>query len=605
VGVGLGNVGSGASWRQALWVGCAMTPMSSIALLIASQFVVASPSTGHLIARVALPAILLMEVLGAVIATVAIYRAGEAPNPGPRCCARPQRRPRMSLEAFHHSEPLTLGVELELQLVNTHDYDLAPYAEDMLRLMKKTPLPGSVVPEMTNSMIEISTGICHSASEVLGQLSPIRDALVKSADKLNIAVVGGGTHPFQQWHERRIYDKPRFRELSELYGYLSKQFTIFGQHVHIGCPDADAALLMLHRMSRYIPHFIALSASSPYVQGQDTAFDSARLNSVFAFPLSGRAPFVLTWDDFTTYFDKMTRTGVVKSMKDFYWDIRPKPEFGTIEIRVFDTPLTIERAAALAGFVQSLGAWFLAEQPFMPKKTTTSSTPTTASRPAALAWTRCTWTRPRATTCRCASTSCMTMDQHRRTRRGARRLERAAPAAHRSQAGQNDARWLRERQREEQLLAEVSRQAALRFRGAAAEQAATAPTRHRTIRPMGEFDLIARYFTRPVRRAALGVGDDCALLAPAPRHAAGHLQRHAGRRPPLLCRRGPRAPGPQGPGRQPVGPGGLRRPAAGFTLALALPGPMRPGCRLFARACWRWPTRTAASWWAATPRRAR
>ena len=190
---------------------------------------------------------------------------------------------------------------------------------------------------------------------------------MQSADKLNIAVVGGGTHPFQQWHERRIYDKPRFRELSELYGYLSKQFTIFGQHVHIGCPDADAALLMLHRMSRYIPHFIALSASSPFVQGQDTQFDSARLNSVFAFPLSGRAPFTLTLGRVrATTSTKMTRTGVVKSMKDFYWDIRPKPEFGTIEIRVFDTPLTVERAAALAGYVQSLAAWFLQEQPFMP-----------------------------------------------------------------------------------------------------------------------------------------------------------------------------------------------------------------------------------------------
>ena len=200
----------------------------------------------------------------------------------------------MSLEAFQKSEALSLGVELELQLVNTHDFDLAPYAEDMLRMMSKIRLPGAVVPEMTSSMIEISTGVCHSSAEVLSQLTQIRDALVKCADKLNIAVVGGGTHPFQQWHERRIYDKPRFRELSELYGYLSKQFTIFGQHVHVGCPDADTALLTLHRMSRYIPHFIALSASSPYVQGQDTAFDSARLNSVFAFPLSGRAPFALT-----------------------------------------------------------------------------------------------------------------------------------------------------------------------------------------------------------------------------------------------------------------------------------------------------------------------
>lgn len=370
----------------------------------------------------------------------------------------------MGLEAFHHSEPLTLGVELELQLLNTHDYNLAPYAQDMLRLMAKTPLPGSVVPEMTSSMIEISTAICHSASEVLGQLMPIRDALVRNADKLNIAIAGGGTHPFQKWHEQRIYDKPRFRELSDLYGYLAQQFTIFGQHVHIGCPNADAALLMLHRMSRYIPHFIALSASSPYVQGQDTAFDSARLNSVFAFPLSGRAPCVLTWGEFEHYFDKMTDTGVVKSMKDFYWDIRPKPEFGTIEIRVFDTPLTIERAAALAGYVQSLAAWFLDTQPFMPAEDD-----------------YLVYTYNRFQACRfgldavyvdpatghhqpLAEHILHTMDQvaEHAARQG------AAPALHLLrtdvEAGQNDARWLRECQREEQLLAEVSRQAAQKFR---------------------------------------------------------------------------------------------------------------------------------------------
>ena len=311
----------------------------------------------------------------------------------------------MPLEHFSPSLPLTLGVELELQLVNTHDYNLAPYAMDMLRLMEKQQLPGSVVPEMTRSMIEVSTGICHSASEVLSQLTPIRNALVQCADKLNIAVVGGGTHPFQEWHQQRIYDKPRFHELSALYGYLTKQFTIFGQHIHIGCPDADAALLMLHRMSRYIPHFIALSASSPFVQGHDTAFDSARLNSVFAFPLSGRAPCVLTWQAFEAYFDKMTATGVVKSMKDFYWDIRPKPEFGTIEIRVFDTPLTIERAAALAGYVQSLAAWMLDTQPFVPRKMTIWSTPTTAFRPAASGWKPCMWSPAAASTFRWPSTS--------------------------------------------------------------------------------------------------------------------------------------------------------------------------------------------------------
>ena len=371
----------------------------------------------------------------------------------------------MSLEAFQKSKALSLGVELELQLVNTHDYDLAPYAEDMLRIMAKTSLPGAVVPEMTSSMIEISTGVCQSSSEVLGQLSQIRDALVKSADKLNIAVVGGGTHPFQQWHERRIYDKPRFRELSELYGYLSKQFTIFGQHVHVGCPDADTALLTLHRMSRYIPHFIALSASSPYVQGQDTAFDSARLNSVFAFPLSGRAPFALTWADFTLYFDKMTHTGVVKSMKDFYWDIRPKPEFGTIEIRVFDTPLTVERAAALSGFVQSLASWFMTDQPFMPTEDD-----------------YLVYTYNRFQACRFgldavyvdpATGSHMPLRQHilltfqkiepHAAINGASAFLQMLKSS--VERNENDARWLRERQAEEHLLAEVIRQAAQRFRG--------------------------------------------------------------------------------------------------------------------------------------------
>lgn len=371
----------------------------------------------------------------------------------------------MALEPFSQSAALSLGVELELQLVNTNDYDLAPYSDDMLRLMAKVPLPGSVVPEMTSSMIEISTGVCHSSAEVLGQLTQIRDALVKSADKLNIAVTGGGTHPFQMWHEQRIYDKPRFRELSELYGYLSKQFTIFGQHVHVGCPDADTALLLLHRMSRYIPHFIALSASSPYVQAQDTAFDSARLNSVFAFPLSGRAPFALTWDEFSTYFDKMTHTGVVKSMKDFYWDIRPKPEFGTIEIRVFDTPLTVGRAAALAAYVQSLASWLLEEDPFMPAEDD-----------------YLVYTYNRFQACRFgleavyvdpATGEHMALRDHilatmARIHPHIQKLS-ASAGVHLLRAsvelGNNDARWLRERQGQERLLAEVVRQSAQKFRG--------------------------------------------------------------------------------------------------------------------------------------------
>lgn len=261
----------------------------------------------------------------------------------------------MPLESFKASDALTLGVELELQIVNTYDHDLSSSADDLLELLGRAPFPGVVTPEMTQSMIEVATGIHTAHDALLMQLRAIRDTLVQAGDRLNVGIAGGGTHPFQRWFEQRIFSKPRFQQLSGLYGYLAKQFTVFGQHVHVGCASADDALFLLHALNRYVPHFIALSASSPFSQGVDTLFDSARLNSVFAFPLSGRAPFVLSWDTFAhDYFTKMESTGVVKSMKDFYWDIRPKPEYGTIELRVCDTPLTVERAAGLACYLQAL-----------------------------------------------------------------------------------------------------------------------------------------------------------------------------------------------------------------------------------------------------------
>jgi carboxylate-amine ligase len=261
----------------------------------------------------------------------------------------------MPLDAFNPSAPLTFGVELELQLVNLSDFNLTAASPDLMHLLERKPFPGNVTPEITESMIEINSSVHTSYGPLLAELTEIRDTLVAASDTLNIGIAGGGTHPFQHWSDQRISAKPRYEYLSQLYGYLAKQFTVFGQHVHIGCANGDDAMYLLHALNRYLPHFIALSASSPFVQGHDSLFESARLNSVFAFPMSGRAPFTLSWQEFTdVYFAKMERTNIIKSMKDFYWDLRPKPEFGTIELRVCDTPLTVERAAALAAYLQAL-----------------------------------------------------------------------------------------------------------------------------------------------------------------------------------------------------------------------------------------------------------
>lgn len=274
----------------------------------------------------------------------------------------------MPLEAFKPSGILSLGVELELQILASHNCDLTRGASDLLRLIERHPHPGEIKPEITESMVEINTSIHQGFESLVGELRELRNLVVAAADKLNLRICGGGAHPFQHWEERTIYDSARFHFLSDLYGYLAKQFTVFGQHVHIGCSGGDEALYLLHSLSRYVPHFIALTASSPFYQGVDTAFDSSRLNAVFAFPLSGRAPFVLRWNQFEDYFAKMQSLGIVASMKDFYWDIRPKPEFGTIEVRVCDTPLTVERAAAVACYVQALCRYLLVERPRPPRE---------------------------------------------------------------------------------------------------------------------------------------------------------------------------------------------------------------------------------------------
>ncbi|HEU5283025.1 MAG TPA: YbdK family carboxylate-amine ligase [Burkholderiales bacterium] len=260
----------------------------------------------------------------------------------------------MSALEFRRSEPFTVGIELELQIVNRRDFDLCGAAADLLPLVAKRLQSGEVKPEITQSMLEISTSVHRVHADMLAELRGLRDAVTHQAGRLNLGITGGGAHPFQRWTDRRIFAAPRFHHLSELYGYLAKQFTVFGQHIHIGCENGDRAIGLIHAMSRYIPHFIALSASSPFLQGVDTAFESARLNSVNAFPLSGHLPPVRTWAEFEAYFDSMRELKVVSSMKDFYWDIRPKPEYGTIEVRVCDTPLTVERAAALAAFGQAL-----------------------------------------------------------------------------------------------------------------------------------------------------------------------------------------------------------------------------------------------------------
>jgi carboxylate-amine ligase len=265
-------------------------------------------------------------------------------------------------EQFKASAPLTIGVELELQLVRPQDMDLARGAADLLARLERRKIPGAVKPEITESMIELNSSVHTRCGALLEELEAARRTMHEEAGVLNLAICGGGSHPFHDWSDRRIFPDERFRSILDRYGYLAKQFTVFGQHIHVGCASGDDAIHLTHMLTRYVPHFIALSAASPFYQGQDTSFQSSRLTAVSAFPLAGHIPFVRDWAEFVEFFSRMKGFDIVASMKDFYWDIRPKPGYGTVEIRVCDTPLTARRAALLAGYAQALAAWHFSER---------------------------------------------------------------------------------------------------------------------------------------------------------------------------------------------------------------------------------------------------
>jgi carboxylate-amine ligase len=259
------------------------------------------------------------------------------------------------LPPFTESRLGTMGIELELMVLDRLTYDLLPAAPDILRLLDMQDKQWVATPEITTSMLEVATSILDGYAPAAAQIEEIRACVQRAAFQVGAAISGGGAHPFQKWNEQRIYPHARYRETAKKFGYLAKMFTVFGMHVHIGVPDADEAIRICAWLTQRAPLFIALSANSPCWQGEDSGFCSARSNVVGAFPMSGTMPsHIRSWDDFSAHFARLAGHGIVNSIKDFYWDVRPKPEYGTVELRVLDTPLHPAYAAALGSYAREL-----------------------------------------------------------------------------------------------------------------------------------------------------------------------------------------------------------------------------------------------------------
>lgn len=258
--------------------------------------------------------------------------------------------------AFKGSPKPTIGVEVEVQLIDPATLDLKPAAVPILQEAKGISSL-RVKSELTQAMVEINTDICHTVAEVEQDLQKQFLKLSELAKKCGAELVVSGTHPFQNWRERQIYPTERYRQIIDKFQWVARRLTIFGLHVHIGIKDGDRAIAVINALINYIPHLLALSASSPFWQGYDTGLQSVRVAVFESLPLGGLPYYLVDWKEFQKYFEALSSTGTIQGIKDIYWDIRPHFDFGTVEVRICDGLPTLKETLALAALIQCLVVW--------------------------------------------------------------------------------------------------------------------------------------------------------------------------------------------------------------------------------------------------------
>jgi len=261
----------------------------------------------------------------------------------------------MAIE-FAGSPRPTIGVEIELQVIDPETRDLSPHSLKLLSLCQERGID-RVKAELTQAMVEIDSEISNDVKECRGYLEGRIHQVRSVADALGIQFCVSGTHPFQRWTERKIYPSERYFYLIEKFRWLARRLTVYGVHVHVGVDSGEKAIAISNAVLKYLPHLLALSASSPYWEGVDTGLQSCRAGVMESFPISGLPYYFLNWQEFEKYCSIMQRAGAIASLKDLYWFVKPNPTFGTLEFRICDGVPTLTETMALAALIQSLVVW--------------------------------------------------------------------------------------------------------------------------------------------------------------------------------------------------------------------------------------------------------
>jgi carboxylate-amine ligase len=251
--------------------------------------------------------------------------------------------------AFRESR-FTVGVEEELMIVDAETHDLVNAVEQLL----DDPPVGTIKPELMESVLEIATDPCRTVADAGDQLRTLRRHTNATAARRGLAIASAGTHPLGLWEKQRIVRRPRYHALVDELAFVARQELVFGMHVHVGLDDPETAIAVANGLREYVPLLLGLSANSPFWRGEETGLQSTRMPVFKAFPRVGIPPYYADWDDYVARVRRMVDAGMIGDYTYLWWDIRPHPRLGTVEIRAMDGQTRLEHTIALTALVQSL-----------------------------------------------------------------------------------------------------------------------------------------------------------------------------------------------------------------------------------------------------------
>jgi carboxylate-amine ligase len=258
----------------------------------------------------------------------------------------------------------TLGVEWELQLIDAKTRMLRQDARDVLAALPDLA-EGSERPkiryELMQSQVELATGICTTVAEAKDDLAETIGQLQRVARARDMMLTCAGTHPFSDWRDAKMAPVQRYAELVEQMQWLVRRIQLCSVQVHVGLTDGSTAIPIINALARYLPHFLALTASSPFWNGQDTGLASSRTVIFSELPTAGPPHRLANWSEFEEYMDTLLRAGTIRSIKEVWWDIRPHPDFGTVEVRMCDGVPTLREVGMVAALSQCLVQQFTAQ----------------------------------------------------------------------------------------------------------------------------------------------------------------------------------------------------------------------------------------------------